>query len=106
MAGKPLRRAGFTLIELLVVMAIIAVLIGLSAAAVIRFISVQEEANTKSMLAKLQTILENQWKTVGAKADKEGISDPSGVVSTLAGGDAARMRVIWVKLRLRQAFPM
>jgi hypothetical protein len=61
------------------------------------------------MLSKLQTVLMTQWKTVGDKANQEAIADPTGptgVIYNMAGnGDPARMRVIWIKMRLRQAFP-
>jgi prepilin-type N-terminal cleavage/methylation domain-containing protein len=109
-------RVGFTLIELLVVVAIIAILVGLSAAAVIRFIPSQQVSNTRNTITKLQTLLNKAVVDVVEEAKNEAIPDtykdtyntytirPN--VLALAGGDARRARVIWIKLRLRQEFPM
>jgi len=97
------RRAAFTLIELLVVIAIIGILMSLTAGAVVVFINVQRENNTKSALSKFKTALDSQWRTEIGKANKEPL-DPYAL--QLAGNDAMRARVITIKMRLTQAFPM
>jgi prepilin-type N-terminal cleavage/methylation domain-containing protein len=110
--GLPARRRhGFTLIELLVVVTIIAAIIALTASAVMRFLSSQQVANTRAALDRTQSPLNRAWSKVKDQAQKETI--PSGVytsiMTTLAGDDAnavGRARVIYVKLKLRQAFPM
>lgn len=105
------RRVGFTLIELIVVIAIIAALMALSAAAVIKFMGTQEGANTQSTLDRTQAMVNKAWSKVKDQAYKETI--PANVDlwirQNLAGNDAnaaGRVRVIYVKLKLRQAFPM
>jgi prepilin-type N-terminal cleavage/methylation domain-containing protein len=50
-------RAGFTLVELLVVLAIIAILISLTAAAVMRFLTLGPEVQTHSEIGQLETAL-------------------------------------------------
>jgi prepilin-type N-terminal cleavage/methylation domain-containing protein len=118
-------RGGFTLIELLVVMAIIATLAALALSATMRIITVQEEANTKTLVQKVASTLDKQWQAVIDKANKEPIPErlvaPDGTANwtgsspkrfytdyllPMAGGDAQRARVIWIKMRLKQEFPI
>jgi prepilin-type N-terminal cleavage/methylation domain-containing protein len=97
------RRQGFTLIELLVVIAIIAVLATLVIGATMRFITTQKETNTRTTISSLDKALQKRWAKVIVDAEKEA---PSQAVYTLAGGDSNRAKVIWIKMRLMEAFPM
>lgn len=107
-------RRGFTLIELIVIIAIIAALMALTASAVIKYMLVQQVNNTQTTLNKVQSVLNRQWSAAKDQAWKEPI--PTSVQSymtspttNLVGNDAnveGRMRVIYVKLRMRQMFPM
>jgi prepilin-type N-terminal cleavage/methylation domain-containing protein len=96
-------RAGFTLVELMVVIAIIGIVIALTTSAALQVVSYQRGSTTESTIKTLSTILQRQYTAVIALAEKESIPP---AVLTMAGGDAKRARVIWKKLRLRQAFPM
>src|SRR5262249_47544388 len=96
------RRAGFTFVELVVVLAIILLLIALGTSAVVRVIASQQSSVTETTMKKLHRVLLRQWTAVVDQAKQETI--PQGVL-TLAGGDAKRARVIWIKLRLKQEFP-
>ncbi len=98
------RRTGFILVEVLVVLAIIGLLAGITALASIQVIGYQRNSNTENTIKILSGALQSQWKAVIDQASKE--SPPSAVQSELAGGDAALARVIWIKLRLTQEFPM
>lgn len=109
------RRAAFTLIELLVVLAIIVALMALTASAVIKYMGVQQSNNTQSTLDRVQGQLTLAWSKVKDAAYRETIppSVDSWIRSNLAQmpGEASdvttkRVRVIYVKLKLRQAFPM
>jgi Tfp pilus assembly protein FimT len=123
---RPSGRASFKLIELLVVIAIIAALMALSASAVIKFLGSQEEANTKATFNKVQSQLNKAWSKVKDEAYKAPMTEivPANAVppptpstntagkwiqANLAGTDANatnRTRALYVKLKLRQAFPM
>jgi prepilin-type N-terminal cleavage/methylation domain-containing protein len=106
------RRAAFTFVELLVVLAIILILIGLTAAAAVGVIRYQLSSNTETELRTLDGGLDQQWKAAIKKAMTEPInpSDPTtwNRLLTMAAGNNAerRARLIWVKLRLKQEFPM
>lgn len=116
----PSPRRAFTLMELLVVIAIIAALLALSAAAVIRFLGTQQNSNTKSELNRTQGQLNQLWGNVAQNALKNPLwkteivpgtstTVESYILSNFAGTDAnaqKRALVIYVKLKLRQAFPM
>lgn len=97
------RRGGFTLIELLVVVAIIAILASLTAVAVFGFLGGQSKKNTNLVLQKTDNALQQQWSEVAQAAKNDTIPVS---VTALAGGDTERARVIWMKLKLRQNFPM
>jgi len=108
---RAVSRRAFTLIELLVVIAIIAALMALSASAVIKFMGTQQESNTKSTLERTQSQLNKAYSKVKDDAYKETIpaATDAWIRANLAGSDAnatGRVRVIYVKLRQRQAFPM
>jgi len=96
-------RDGFTLTELLVVIAIIAILSALGSWGVFAMISSRQKSNTELTIRVVDKLLQNRWAAVIADAKKE---TPSIEVMNLAGGDAERARVIWVKARLVEAFPM
>lgn len=100
------QRGAFTLVELMVVITIMAALMALTASAVLKFIGVQQASNTQSTLDRVQSQLIKAWSKVVEQAKKEPI--PPGIMA-LAGSDvnaAERAKYIYVKLRLRQAFPM
>ncbi len=100
------RRPGFTLIELLVVISIIAILLALSASATVRVIDVQRGNNTEQTVKILSDNLDRHWQAVIDKAKNEPI-DPQ-VLSDVRsrGGDDRLARIVYIKLRLRQEFPM
>jgi hypothetical protein len=104
-----------------VVLAIILILMAITAAAVLRYTTTQQAANTQSLLRKLQARLDTQMRTVSQRAMQEPIG--TGCVGTgattgaaavqaaqaaifhIANGSPDKARIIWVKLRLKQAFP-
>jgi prepilin-type N-terminal cleavage/methylation domain-containing protein len=105
------RRVAFTLIEMLVSMAIIVVLVALSATAVFRFLGVQKQNNTMTTLNKVASRLHTTWSANRDKFWNEPIPDTylSYIQQNLSGTGANsynRARVIWVKLRYRQLFPL
>src|SRR5579883_2937319 len=106
-----LRRPSFTLIELIVVMAIIALLLSLTAGAVWRFFGTQQAANTKSLIRSLDSNLHKQWSAISVAAHKDG-PIPAAYLSTIqsAAGptdpNGERARLLYTKLLLKQAFPM
>jgi prepilin-type N-terminal cleavage/methylation domain-containing protein len=108
---SPRRRPGFTLIELLVIIAIIAFLMALTASAVMKYIQVQQTNNAQQTLNQVQAVLNRAWSAEKDKAWKETIPPKvqQYIQANLAGNDlnaTNRTRVIYVKLRMRQVFPM
>jgi prepilin-type N-terminal cleavage/methylation domain-containing protein len=96
-----LKRGGFTIIELLIVVAIIAVLLGLGIGAAFKVVDAQRVATTEDLLRTVDKTLHTHWKAVVDDAKKE---EPSPAVKALAG-DENRAKVLWIKLRLAEAFP-
>ncbi len=98
-------RSAFTLIELLIVIAIIAILAGLGAWGVFAMIGTQQRRNTETTIRVVNKLLQDRWTTVIAEARKEA---PSPAVVNLAGADPTgeRAKVIWIKVRLAEAFPV
>src|SRR5437660_1405276 len=101
--GGPCDRAGFTLVELMVVIAIIGVIIALTTAAAMQVVSYQRSSTTNGTIQTVNSELQKQWAAVIALADKDALPP---VVISMAGGNERRARVIWKKLRLKEAFPM
>jgi prepilin-type N-terminal cleavage/methylation domain-containing protein len=97
-------RGGFTLVELLVVLAIISLVISITAAAAMRVLSGQKSSNTEVLITTLSRALNQHWMAVVDQAKNEPVPDI--VTANLAGGDPRLARVIWIKLRLKQEFPM
>ncbi len=106
------RRAGFTLMELMVAIAIIAILLSLTVAAIFRVASSQKVSATKTVLNKLTPIVKANWNAVAEKAFRDISSGSptatqySSYYTAIAGTDANRQKVIYVKLRLGQVFPV
>ncbi|MFL5329641.1 MAG: type II secretion system protein [Gemmataceae bacterium] len=112
-------RRGITLIELLIVIAIVSMLTALTAGAVFRVRESQEKGFTETTLRKLATVLDQHWKAVGDGAKKEYDSLPADVkqnLITLADNSTTapkphprrddRARLLYVKFRLKQEFPI
>ena len=101
-------RPGFTLLELIVVIAIIAVLAALVAGATMRYIAVQQKTNTEANISKLYEALKDQWDTVIRQANLEPISPQARAIANFVPGSGSdvQARVIHIKLRLKQEFPM
>jgi hypothetical protein len=84
------------------VIAIIGVLAALVAAAVFFMVGGRQARNTEATIKVTTKLLNDRWKSVIESAKKE---SPMGMTSALAGGDAKRAQVIWIKVRLMEAFP-
>jgi prepilin-type N-terminal cleavage/methylation domain-containing protein len=111
MRGAHARRGGFTLIELLVVMSIILALVALTASASMRFIAIQKGSVTQATITKVDSALRKQWEAVVTAARREDITSKFGSAANTsilaaAGNDPRRARVIYIKLRLKQEFPI
>ncbi|QVL30774.1 type II secretion system protein [Telmatocola sphagniphila] len=108
-------RAAFTLIELLTVIGIITLLMGLVVGAVFRVQSSQQRIATETLLEKIGTAFDQQWKSVIETAKREQMVDPNNpytpgynwedAINQWSGFDSARGRALWVRLRLFQEFP-
>ena len=107
-------RPGFTLVELLFVIVIIAVLIALSAAAILKFVDLGPYSATVSNMKKIKGAIDTQWKAIRDKADKEPLPTTTAELSqlkTLAGVPPTtnladpRLRETYIQLKLAQAFP-
>src|SRR5690348_4159396 len=102
------RRGAFTLLELTVVIFIIVTLMALSAAAVIKFMAVQQGSNTQVVLDRTQAKLNKAWSAVKDQAYKEPIpTNIDALIRTTLAINASnpndpnitgRVRVIYVKL--------
>src|SRR5262249_12990466 len=93
------------LVELLVVVSIIAVLVTLSAAAVVRYAGTQKQANTVALIKMLDEVRKRQWSIAVDAARQAKPPGYAGLV-TIAGGNPDRARRILIKLYLAQAFPV
>jgi len=107
----PVARGAFTMIELTVVLLVIGLLVALTAGTVVRVMDSQKKSNTQVTLNKLQSQLTKQWSAYKDLYWKENPANVNGggawtAVQAMAGGDQRRARVIWVKLRLKQTFPV
>lgn len=100
---RPPARPGFTIIELMLVLAIIGILISLSVAGVMKVASAQQVSLTRTVETQLASQVGKSWSAVADKARNEA---PSGDALSMAGGNRERAKVIHLKLRLRQAFPI
>jgi prepilin-type N-terminal cleavage/methylation domain-containing protein len=102
--GRPIRRA-FTLTEILVVIAIMAILAALGAWGVFAIIGNQQRRNTENTIMVVNKVLQNHWKFVIEEAKKDTTISPA--VQALAAPDPTgdRARVLWIKVRLMEAFP-
>jgi type II secretory pathway pseudopilin PulG len=122
------------LLELIIVITIIAVLAALTTGVAMRFFGIQQQRNTEVTITKAFETLKRQWDEVISEAMTEKLppdgpppTDPSypsslrGIYETQIAAFANdldpvtgfatvpnpfRARVIWVKARLRQQFPM
>jgi len=96
-------RKAFTLTELLVVIAIIAILSALGAWGVFAMIGTRQKSSSEVSMRVINKMMQDRWAAVVADAKKE---TPSPQVMNLANNDVERARVIWVKVRLIEAFPV
>ncbi len=101
---SPNKRHGFSLVEMLVVVAIIAVLMALGAAGTFQWINTTKEANSISAVQTIHDILRSHWDKVIQDANKEPVI-PSQIMS-LASNNPRRARIILIKMRLVEAFPI
>ncbi len=103
-------RPAFTLIEMLVVIAIIAILAAMVAVGTIKVIASQRGSNTQNAMRTIQKVLNEHWEDVVSKAKKEtGIEGSYAAIDSVFGADSTggeRNRIIWIKMRLMEAFPI
>jgi prepilin-type N-terminal cleavage/methylation domain-containing protein len=95
-------RRGFTLVEILVVIVIIGVLVVIGVGAGYRVVASMRVSSTENAMRYIQKVMDEQWNQVIEEAKQE---QPSPAIMTLANGDPNRARVMWIKLRLFEAFP-
>lgn len=97
-------RPGVSLIEMLVVLAIIGILIGLTAAALQKTVETQNARTSETQVFKLQQALDNEYDRVVAQCrDANGQIPPQ--ILSVCDGDPGRARAVWTAVNLRLNFP-
>jgi prepilin-type N-terminal cleavage/methylation domain-containing protein len=96
-------RAGVTLLELLVVMMIIATLASLIFSAVFTVRESQIKSSAETLVQKLASALEQQWMGAIDQIREEPV--PNWAL-TMANNDPRIAKVIYLKARLKQEFPV
>jgi prepilin-type N-terminal cleavage/methylation domain-containing protein len=96
-------RAGMTLLELLVVMMIIATLASLIISAVFTMRESQMKSFTETLVNKLASATVQQWNAAVDQIREEPV--PNWAL-TMANGDPRIAKVIYLKARLKQEFPV
>lgn len=104
MKGKA--RSGVSLIEILVVLAIIGILLALTAAALQKTVETQNARTSETQVFKLQQALDGEYERVVAKCAQDAANKniPSQIVS-VCDGDEARAKAVWTAINLRLSFP-
>ena len=97
-------RPGFTLVELLVTISIIAILGALLAGGVMSWMSSQARRNTEAEIRTLHNALLQHWDAVVTDAKNEKTIPPA--IIAFADNNPERARIIWIKTRLMEAFPV
>jgi type II secretory pathway pseudopilin PulG len=129
--SKKIQRGAYTLVELMIVVTIIIALMALAASAILKYVATQQSVNAQSTLDRAQSQLARAWSKVKDDANRSTMSEPAYTPGTSPPTPAGmtvgqwiqtylasitanpsdpnltrRTRVIYIKLRLRQAFPM
>ena len=111
------KRSGFTLVELLIVIAIIAILVALSAGGVFKFLSYQKQAATARTVDQVNTAIERVLKNIRAKAHSDYPTTPVKAVLTSIGVNLGvnlvgirepnrRDELVFVDLQIARSFPL
>lgn len=111
------KRTGFTLVELLVVVAVIAILVALSAGGVFKFLAYQKQVATDRTKDQVKAAIERVLKNIRTKAHSDYPTTPVKAVLTSIGVNLGvnlvgirepnrRDELLFVDLQIARSFPL
>lgn len=114
------RRVGFTLVELMVVIAIIMILVSISAGVVYKFLSSQKQATTQRTVDQANAAVERVLKSIRTRAHVDFTSTPIKTVLSQIGTNLQtapnnfvglrepnrRDEMVYVNLQIARSFPL
>jgi prepilin-type N-terminal cleavage/methylation domain-containing protein len=97
-------RPAYTLIEVIAVITIITILVSLAAWGAFSVLGGQQWKNTASTIRVVDKVLQTDWRFVIDEAKKDTIS-PAVIALAQPDPTGERAKVLWIKIRLMEAFP-